>query len=176
MSSYSTPLTDVHVERATKSGTRWRHKSIICDGDFLNDLKTGGFFVPVVPDVSRVVVALPPVSLPCTHPESFKPKRKQWRDTGEEINGLFFHKALEIEPSVKGFTLMLTRPVEALARAQGKAARATECHWRNVLVGGQARPRSRLRLGEGRRGDSFRFRRGCIHRDGRSRSLEGRVA
>jgi len=36
------------------------------------------------------------------------------------VKGLFLHKALETEPSVKGFTLMLTRPVKALARAQGK--------------------------------------------------------
>lgn len=129
-------LDDVHAECATKSGTtksgttksgtRWRHKSIIADGDFVNDLKADGFFAPLVPGVSPVVVAinLPPVSLPCSHPELFKPKRKPWRDRGEEVRGLFFHKALESEPGVKGFTLMLSRPIEALARAQGKGCLA----------------------------------------------------
>jgi hypothetical protein len=117
--NYSTPIADLHPERTTKSGTPWRHKSIISDGDFVNDLRADGFFVPLVPGVSRVVV-LPPVSLPCTHPDSFKPKRKPWEHSGEEVRGLFFHKAMESEPSVKGFSLMLSRPVEALARAQGK--------------------------------------------------------
>lgn len=139
--NYSTQIADVHPERTTKSGTPWRYKSIICDGDFVNDLKADGFFLPLVPGVSPVVGAithstesldakkggkifrsprLPPISLPCTHPGSFKPKRKPWEHSGEEMRGLFFHKALEREPSVKGFTLMLSRPVEALARAKGK--------------------------------------------------------
>jgi hypothetical protein len=117
--NYSTPIADVHPERTTKSGTPWRRKSIISDGDFVNDLRADGFFVPLVPGVSRVVV-LPPVSLPCTHPDSFKPKRKPWEYSCDEIHGLFFHKAMESKPSVKGFTLMLSRPVEALARAKGK--------------------------------------------------------
>ena len=144
MSDYSTSITDFHAKRTAKSGTRWRHKSIICDGDFVNDLRADGFFAPKVPGVSPVVGAiplithliesldakkggqkfrapnLPPVSLPCTHPDLFKPKRKPWEYSGEEIWGLFFHKALESEPGVKGFTLMLSRPVEALARAKGK--------------------------------------------------------
>ena len=63
---------------------------------------------------------LPPVSLPSSHPDSFKPKRKPWRDSGEEVRGLFFHAALASQPNVKGFTLMLSRRVERLARAKGK--------------------------------------------------------
>jgi hypothetical protein len=120
MNNYSTLSTVPHSKQNDKSGTPQRRKSIISDGDFVNDLKADGFFRPLVPGVSRVVVDLPPVSLPCSHPDLFKPKRKPWRDTGEEINGLLFHKAMESEPGVKGFTLMLSRPVEALARAQGK--------------------------------------------------------
>jgi hypothetical protein len=142
--NYSTPSTDIHAERTTKSGTRWRHKSIICDGDFVNDLRAVSFFAPKVSGVYPVVGLtshthsltetfgakkstkkfrapnLPPVSLPCSHPDSFKPKRKPWRDSGEEVRGLFFHAALENRPNVKGFTLMLSRPVERLARAKGK--------------------------------------------------------
>ena len=36
------------------------------------------------------------------------------------MRGLFFHAALESQPNVKGFTLMLSRRVERLARAKGK--------------------------------------------------------
>jgi hypothetical protein len=61
-----------------------------------------------------------PVSLPSTHPELAKQKPKPWRDTGEAVRGLFLHEAMASEPSVKGFTLMLSRDVEKRARAQGK--------------------------------------------------------
>jgi len=37
------------------------------------------------------------------------------------VRGLFFHGALAGQPNVKGFTLMLSRPVERLARAKGKS-------------------------------------------------------
>ncbi len=148
--NYSTLTRDFHAERATKSGTPWRHKSIICDGDFVNDLKAVGFFAPLAPGVSPVVGArirrepnLPPVTLPCTHPESFKPKKKAWRDLGEELQGLFFHKALESQPGVKAFTLMLSRPVEALARAQGKHC----LRWLHKRVERQLRPLGRSRGG-----------------------------
>src|SRR5664279_6219924 len=58
--------------------------------------------------------------VPHSHPEPVKLKPKPWRDTGEAVKGLFFHEALSKEPGVKAFTLMLSRPVEALARSKGK--------------------------------------------------------
>ncbi len=167
--NYSTPSTVIHAERTTKSGTRWRHKSIICDGDFVNDLRAVGFFAPKVFGVYPVVghthsltetlgakkstkkfraPNLPPVSLPCSHPDSFKPKRKPWRDSGEEVRGLFFHKALESQPNVKGFTLMLSRPVERLARAKGKGC----LRWLHKRVERALRP-----LGAGYAGGAVPF-------------------
>jgi hypothetical protein len=111
-----------HSARRTKSGTRRRHKSIVCDGDFVNNLRAIGSFPPPTWRVSHVVgmANLPPISLPCTHPELRRLKPKAWRDTGEAVRGLFFHEALASEPSVKAFTLMLSRPVERAARAKGK--------------------------------------------------------
>jgi len=131
------------MSSSAKTGTRRRHKSIVCDGDLVNDLKVDGFFSPLVPGVSPVVVRinLPPISLPCSHPESFKPKRKAWRDLGQELQGLFFHKALEIEPSVKAFTLMLSRPVERAARAKGKHC----LRWLHKRVERKLRPLGRRR-------------------------------
>ena len=151
MTNYSTVTAVPHAKANDKSGTPQRRKSIICDGDFVNNLKADGFFLPIAPPVSHEVVSplrlsphpdspietlpfklkraarsfehLLPISLPCTHPEVlFKPKRKPWRDCGEEIHGLFFHKALESEPSVKGFTLMLSRPVRSGSAGQGRAS------------------------------------------------------
>ena len=165
MNYSATPTVD-HPKRRTKSGTLRRHKSIVCDGDFVNDLKANGFFAPLVPDVSRVVVHLLPVSLPCslteadTHslPETLdakhEHKKRRARKSGslsrhgEELLALFFHKALENEPNVKPFTLMLSVPVERLMRAKGKHALA----WLHKRVVRQLRP-----LGEHYRGGAVPF-------------------
>jgi hypothetical protein len=110
------------AERNDKSGTQKPRKSLIVDGDFINLLRDNGHFPPRMRRGSSFVgmTNLLPVSLPCTHPELAKQKPKQWRDTGESVRGLFLHEALASEPSVKGFTLMLSRDVEKLALAQGK--------------------------------------------------------
>ncbi len=138
MSSYSGLPTGSRVKRDDKSGRQQRRKSIVSDGDFINDLRRFGYFAPTVRRASRVVVAinLPPVSLPCSHPDSAKRRQKPWRDRGEEIHGVFFHAALASEPSVKGFTLMLSRPAEQLARANGKHCLA----WLHRRVVRQLRP------------------------------------
>lgn len=117
---YSSLPTVPRLKRADKSGTLQRRKSITCDGDFVRSLQAKGFFAATTRRGYHVVVGRLPVSLPCTHPESTQLKPKRWRDTGEEIHGLFFHAALASHPHVKAFTLMLSRPVEALARAKGK--------------------------------------------------------
>ena len=153
MHHYSSSDASVHAIRRTKSGTRWPHKSVIADGDFVSSLNALGYFRSAAAAVSHVVVrptddsltteplkagkiSLPPVNLPCTHPDVPKSPLRAWRDAGEEIRGLFFHKALEREPNVKAFTLMLSRPVEALARSQGKHCLA----WLHRRVVRQLRP------------------------------------
>lgn len=118
--NHSTLPVPLMLIRAPKSGTRKRHKSLISDGDFINSLNEIGYFRRATRWVSPVVVGRLPVSLPHSHPESVRLKPKAWRDTGEAVKGLFFHEALASEPGVKAFTLMLTRPVEALARSKGK--------------------------------------------------------
>lgn len=122
MRSYSSLPAGTRANRDDKTGRQQRRKSIISDGDFISDLWRLGYFAPTVRRVSHVVVAinLPPVSLPCSHPDSPKRKQKPWRDRGEAVNGVFFHKTMESEPNVKGFTLMLSHPVEQSARAKGK--------------------------------------------------------
>ena len=122
MTSYSSLPAGTRANRDDKSGRQQRRKSIVSDGDFINDLSRLGYFAPTLRRVSHVVVTinLPPVSLPCSHADSAKRKQKPWRDRGEAVHGVFFHKAMESEPSVKGFTLMLSRPVEQAARAKGK--------------------------------------------------------
>lgn len=109
------------AKRRDKIGTVRRRRSVLADGDFIRDLKAKGFFPPIERRVSRVVGVTNhlPISLPCNNPDSRKPAPKPWRDVGEEVRGLFFHKAMEGEPNVKGFTLMLSRRVEALARSKG---------------------------------------------------------
>ena len=62
----------------------------------------------------------PPVSLPITHPDLPKKKRKAWRDAGEEVRGLFYHRAMADLPNVRAFTLMLSADVQRCAKAQGK--------------------------------------------------------
>jgi hypothetical protein len=138
MIHHSSPFSIPHAKRDDKSGTQKPRKSIICDGDFVIDLKARGYFPPTMKRVAHVVVPInhPPISLPCTHPESYKPKPKPWRDTGEAVKGLFFHEALSGQPSVKGFTLMLSRPVERRAQAMG-----THClAWLHRRVVRQLRP------------------------------------
>jgi hypothetical protein len=141
--NYSASRADDHATRATKSGTRWSHKSAVADGDFVNSLNAAGYFRSTTRAVPYVVgalpthtlsdslsedskankhstIPLPPVSLPCTHPDIAKPKPKPWRDAGEEIRGLFYHDAMRAMPNVRGFTLRLSDDVQRLARGQGK--------------------------------------------------------
>jgi hypothetical protein len=141
--NYSASRADDHATRATKSGTRWSHKSVVADGDFVNSLNAVGYFRSTTRAVPYVVgafptdtlsdllsvdskankhstIPLPPVSLPCTHPDIAKPKPKPWRDTGEEIRGLFYHDTMRGMPNVRGFTLCLSDDVQRLARGQGK--------------------------------------------------------
>lgn len=133
MNNYSTSTAYAHVSRRDKSGTTRRRKSIIADGDFLNSLWASGFFEPSTRH-GAVVGRRLPTNLPCSHPDS--PKRKPRRDIGEELRGLFYHKALAAQPNVKAFTLMLSRPVEAQARAKGKHCLA----WLHRRVVRQLRP------------------------------------
>ena len=68
--------------------------------------------------------SVPPVSLPITHPDLPKKKRKAWRDAGEEVRGLFYHRAMADLPNVRAFTLMLWLTFSAALRPRGSIAYA----------------------------------------------------
>jgi hypothetical protein len=117
--NYSTSPAHFHSKHFDKSGTQQRRKSVIADGDFVNDLWASGYFAPLSAPPTHVVVR-PPVSLPLTHPDVAKSKPKPWRDAGEELRGLFYHDAMKSLPNVRAFTLCLSDDVQRLARGQGK--------------------------------------------------------
>ena len=92
-----------------------RRKRIDADGRFVADLRSLGYFDRIDGSASSVVYA------PITLLSSAKPlKPKPWRDLHEEVRGLFFHAAMKATPGLHGFTLRLSKHVEALARAQEK--------------------------------------------------------
>jgi hypothetical protein len=128
------------AERNDKIGKQKPRKSLIADGDFVNDLMKIGYFGPrkrrVPPLVGLDIKHLKPISLPSTHHELPRKALKAWRDTGTAIKGLFLHEALASEPSVKAFTLMLSMDVEKHVRALGKHGLA----WLHRRVVRQLRP------------------------------------
>lgn len=108
-------------KRITKCGTPRARKSVMCDGSFVADLLTCGYFARVdaaaYPLVGRPLITLPPISLPLS-PRSVAPKA--WRDTHDDVRGLFYAVAIRIGGNVRKFDLNLSEEVEALARSQGK--------------------------------------------------------
>ena len=107
--------------KKVKSG---RHRSALADGSFIEVLRVFGRFDRCKRGRTLVGIAAPlPLSLPTCNPEKLLTPRK-WRDTGEDIRGLFFHEALRDYARAKGltyraYTLRLGKEVEAAARAQG---------------------------------------------------------
>lgn len=89
-------------------------KTVLTDGLFVDDLQALGYFARIDGRASSVVYA--PISLPLP---LTRRKPRAWRDTAEEIRGLFYHAALKSDPAVRGFTLRVSEAIEKLARAQG---------------------------------------------------------
>lgn len=104
-----------------KSGTRKPRKSVMCDGSFVADLLDFGYFARVdaaaYPIVVRPLIRHSPLSLPV----SLNPLNpKAWRDTHDDIRGLFYAVAIRSGGNVRKFDLNLSSEIEASARSQGK--------------------------------------------------------
>lgn len=106
--------------RSDKCGTLRARKSVMCDGSFVSDLLACGYFQRVdaaaYPLVGRPITTKPPITLPL-NPYPIRPKA--WRDTHEDVRGLFYAVGVRISGNVRKFDLNLSERVEALARGQG---------------------------------------------------------
>lgn len=106
---------------AAKSGTLKARKSVTCDGSFVADLLACGYLARVdasaYPIVGRPIIKQSPITLPqSTYPTT----PKAWRDTHDDVRGLFYAVAIRIGGNVRKFDLNLSTEIEALARLQGR--------------------------------------------------------
>jgi hypothetical protein len=111
----------LHPRRSDRSGTLKARKSVMCDGSFVADLLACGYFARVdaaaYPLVGRPIITRSPLTLPIS-PNPMTPKA--WRDTHDDVRGLFYAIAIRKRGNVRKFDLNLSDEVEALARGQGK--------------------------------------------------------
>jgi hypothetical protein len=110
----------IHPTRADKCGTLKARKLLPCDGSFVADLLACGYFARVdaaaYPLVGRPIITRSPLTLPLS-PYPMTPKA--WRDTHDDVRGLFYAVAIRIGGNVRKFDLNLSGEIEALARGQG---------------------------------------------------------
>lgn len=100
-------------------------KSITRDGDFVQQLWTflRNGKAPSWLDALVGMPLTPHTPRPISLPETGKSLSHQaWRDTGDEVKGLFYHLALKERGAVYSIALRLRPDVEAKARSQGVAA------------------------------------------------------
>jgi hypothetical protein len=119
------PTTQRRVCDSDKRPTKKRRQSAIADGTFVQALRAFGYFG--TRKRGRASVGFSPLTLPYS---ATPLTPKQWRDSGDDVRGLFFHKALEIAArelglTRRGFTLRLSNDVEARARAQERGCIAS---------------------------------------------------
>jgi hypothetical protein len=111
----------LHPKRSDKCGTLKARKSLSCDGSFVADLLACGYFARVdaaaYPLVGRPIIKRSPLTLPIS---SYAMSPKAWRDTHDDVRGLFYAVAIRIGGNVRKFDLNLSQEVETLARDQGK--------------------------------------------------------
>jgi hypothetical protein len=108
-------------KRSDKCGTLKARKSLPCDGSFVADLLACGYFARVdaaaYPLVGRRIIRRSPLTLPIS---SYPMSPKAWRDTHDDVRGLFYAVAIRKGGNVRKFDLNLSQEVETLARDQGK--------------------------------------------------------
>jgi hypothetical protein len=111
-------------EPCDKIGKSRRRKSITADGSFIDDLRALEYF-----GFRRrrgALVGIDPLSLPLSYSHSHTYRKpKPWRDTSDNVRGLFYHQAVKAIASERGllhrgFTLRLSNDVERVARCRGK--------------------------------------------------------
>ena len=111
----------LHPKRSDKCGTLKARKLLSCDGSFVADLLACGYFARVdaatYPLVVRPIIKRSPLNLPNS---SYTMRPKAWRDTHDDVRGLFYAVAIRIGGNVRKFDLNLSQEVETLARGQGK--------------------------------------------------------
>jgi hypothetical protein len=111
----------LHPKSADKCGTRKPRKWLPCDGSFVADLLACGYFARVdaatYPLVGRPIITRSPLTLPLN---AYPMTPKAWRDTHDDVRGLFYAVAIRVGGNVRKFDLNLSSRVEAIARGQRK--------------------------------------------------------
>lgn len=121
---YSTSLTSSHSPRRDKSDATRHRKSLIADGDLVQDLWAFGWFQAIDGKTSSVVRL--PINIISSKNlnQGAKHPKTRWNDLEDVTKGLFCQAALKTYfPHVFGFTLKLSAKTEATARAMGKHCR-----------------------------------------------------